>query len=265
MKSFITFRRPLFLVAVLSIIFSSCVPQEKMLLLKDTKMKTETLSENYVNDRSVNYRLQPGDNLYIRVLNALDEKAAITFNGDYMNRAATSGDASVYLQSYSVDESGCIEMPLVGRIEVKNLTVEEAKNKLQNSINQYVSGTTLIVKLSNFNVTVLGEVNKPGMYKIYQSQVNLFEALSMAGNVTTFAKNHEVKIVRQTDTGSEVVVVDLGQADILSSPYYYLKPNDIVYVEPLKIKQWGFSTFPYSTVISVITLGITLFTLLKKN
>ena len=87
----------------------------------------------------------------------------------------------------------------------------------------------------------------------------------MAGNVTTFAKNNEVKIIRQTDTGSEIASVDLGQADILSSPYYYLKPNDIIYVEPLKIKQWGFSTFPYSTVISVITLGITLFTLLKKN
>ena len=79
------------------------------------------------------------------------------------------------------------------------------------------------------------------------------------------AKNDEVKIIRQTDTGSEIVSVDLGQADILSSPYYYLKPNDVIYVEPLKIKQWGFSTFPYSTVISIVTLGITLFTLIKKK
>ena len=122
----------------------------------------------------------------------------------------------------------------------------------------------LIVKLTNFNLTLLGEVNKPGMYKVYQSQINLFEAVSMAGNMTNFAKREAVKIVRQTDDGSEIITVDMGQADILSSPYYYLKPNDIIIVEPLKIKQWGFTTFPYSTVISITTLGITLFTLFNK-
>lgn len=102
------------------------------------------------------------------------------------------------------------------------------------------------------------------MYKVYQSQINLFEAISMAGNMTNFAKNSEVRIIRQTDNGSEVVTVDMGQADILSSPYYYLKPNDIIYVEPLKIKQWGFTAFPYSTVISVISLGVTLVTLVRS-
>jgi len=100
------------------------------------------------------------------------------------------------------------------------------------------------------------------MYKVYQSQINLFEAVALAGNMTNFAKNSEVKIIRQTDNGSEVITVDMGKADILSSPYYYLKPNDIIYVEPLKIKQWGFTTFPYSTVISIVTLGVTLFSIL---
>jgi polysaccharide export outer membrane protein len=86
--------------------------------------------------------------------------------------------------------------------------------------------------------------------------------------MTNFAKNEEVKIVRQTDNGSEIVTVDLGSADILSSPYYYLKPNDIVYVEPLKMKQWGFTAFPYSTVLSVVSVALTTVTLifsLKKS
>jgi polysaccharide export outer membrane protein len=150
-------------------------------------------------------------------------------------------------------------------VEVKNLTVEEAKNRLQQELNKYVNQTTLIVKLSNFNLTVLGEVSKPGMYKVYQSQINLFEAVSMAGNMTNFAKREEVKIIRQTDNGSEIITVDMGQADILSSNYYYLKPNDIIYVEPLPIKQWGFTTFPYSTVLSIVTLAITLFNILRKS
>jgi len=249
---------------LLAMFFASCVPYKKMLYLKDAQMVTENQSANYINERNVDYKLQPGDNLYIRFINTIDERSAAALAGDNTSRTySTSSDASIYLHSYTLDENGCIELPLTGKIELKNLTVDGAKEKMQMEINKFVNQTTLIVKLSNFNLTVLGEVAKPGMYKVYQSQINLFEAVSMAGNMTNFAKKNEVKIIRQTDTGSEIHIVDMGQADILSSPYYYLKPNDIVYVEPLKIKQWGFTTFPYSTVLSIVTLAITLFNLLK--
>lgn len=249
---------------VLTMMFASCVPQKKMIYLKDAEMAAANISKEYVNDRSVNYKLQPGDNLFIRVLNTIDERSASAISGEYGNRNYLSSDASIYLQSYTLDEEGCIEMPLTGKIELKNLTIDQAKDKLQTELGKYVNQTTLIVKMSNFNLTVLGEVTRPGMYKVYQSQINLFEAISLAGNMTNFAKNSEVRIIRQTDNGSEVVTVDMGQADILSSPYYYLKPNDIIYVEPLKIKQWGFTAFPYSTVISVISLGVTLVTLVRS-
>ena len=255
-----------FALLVLAIVFASCVPQKKMLYLKDAKMVSENLSQNYVNDRSVNYKLQPGDNLFIRVMNTIDERSAAALMGDNgSGRNYLSSDASIYLQSYTLDEEGCIEMPLTGKIELKNLTVDEAKARLQSELDKYVNQTTIIVKLSNFNLTVLGEVTRPGMYKIYQSQINLFEAISMAGNMTNFAKNDKVKIIRQTDNGSEIVTVDMGSADILSSPYYYLKPNDIVYVEPLKIKQWGFTAFPYATVFSIISLIVTAYALFRPS
>lgn len=247
--------------ALFAVAFASCVPQKKMLYLKDAEMVAENISKEYVNDRTIDYKLQPGDNLYIHVVNTIDERGAASINGDV--RGYLSSDANIYLQTTTIDKEGCIEMPLVGKVEVKNLTVDEAKNKLQTAINTYINGSMLIVKLASFNVTLLGEVSRPGMYKVYQSQINLFEAMSLAGNMTNFAKKSDVKIIRQTDNGSEIVTVDMGQADILSSPYYYLKPNDIVYVEPLKIKQWGFTTFPYSTVFSIVTLGVTLYNILK--
>ena len=250
---------------LLAVTFASCVPQKKMLLLKEAQMASEDQSINYVNERSVDYKLQPGDNLYIRFLNTVDERGAAAMTGDYTTRTTQlSSDAGIYLQSYTLDEEGCIELPLTGKINLKNLTVDQAKDKLQVEVSKFVNQTTLVVKLSNFNLTLLGEVNKPGMYKVYQTQINLFEAIAMAGNMTNFAKNEEVKIVRQTDNGSEIITVDLGAADILSSPYYYLKPNDIVYVEPLKMKQWGFTTFPYSTVLSVVSLAVTLYLAFKK-
>ena len=240
---------------LMAMLFASCVPQKKMLYLKEVQMMAENQSINYVNDRSLNYKLQPGDNLYIRFINTIDERSASSLNSEFSRIAAS--DASIYLQSYTIDEEGFIELPLVGKIELLNLTVDEAKSRIQTEIDKYVNQTTIIVKMSNFNVTILGEVNRPGMFKVYQSQINLFEAISLAGNTTNFAKNDEVKIIRQTENGSEIVTVDMGSAEILSSPYYYLKPNDIIYVEPLKIKQWGFTSFPYSTVLSVISLAFT--------
>jgi polysaccharide export outer membrane protein len=248
---------------VFAAVFASCVPQKKMLYLKDAEMVAERLSKEYVNDRTLNYKLQPGDNLYIRVINTIDERSAASLNGETsMSRANyLTNDASIYLQTYTLDEQGYIDFPLTGKIELKNLTIDEAKEKMQTALNQYVNQTMLVVKLANFNITVLGEVTKPGMYKVYQSQINLFEAISLASNMTNFAKKDEVKIIRQTDNGSEIITVDMGQADILSSDYYYLKPNDIIYVEPMAAKQWGFTTFPYSTVISLSSLAVSIITM----
>ena len=248
-----------------AVLFASCVPQKKMLYLKEAEMAAENLSKEYVNDRNVDYKLQPGDNLFIRFINTIDERSVAALTGDAATRSTYNSDASIYLQSYTLDDEGCIELPLVGKIELKNLTVDQAKDRMQTELNKFINQTTVIVKLSNFNLTLLGEVTRPGMYKVYQSQIYLFEAVAMAGNMTNFAKNSEVKIIRQTDNGSEIATVDMGDADILSSPFYYLKPNDIIYVEPLKIKQWGFTTFPYSTVISVFTLAVTLYSIFSYN
>lgn len=264
MRKLLNFQK-LSLFAVLGVlIFSSCVPMKKMLLLKDAQMVDENKSIEYNNERTLDYKIQPGDNLFIRALNIIDEKNSLVLNGDSRTGNYMSSDASIYLNSYTVNKDGYIDYPLTGLVEVKNLTVEQAKEKLQNELSKYVKETALMVKLSNFDLTILGEVTRPGKYKVYQSEISLLEALAMAGNTTDFAKKDAVKIVRRTDNGSEIVTVDVGQADILSSPYYYLKPGDIVYVEPLKFKQWGFTAFPYSTVLSIVSLAITIFTLAIK-
>jgi len=254
------------LLALLGILtFSSCVSHKKLLLLKDMQMMNQTTSVEYQNERSLSYKIQPGDNLYIRAINMLDEKNAGALNGDVSRSNYMGSDASIYLHSFTVNKEGCIDYPLIGLVEVKNLTVEETKYKLEEQISRYVKETALMVKLSNFDLTIIGEVQKPGKYRVYQSEINLFEALSLAGNLSNFAKTNNVKLIRQTSNGSQVITLNIGDADILSSPYYYLKPNDIIYVEPLKLKRWGFSTFPYSTLFSIATLGITVYNIFIKK
>ena len=147
-----------------------------------------------------------------------------------------------------------------GEISVKDLTVEEIQSKIQEEMSYYLKEIVVYVKLGLFNLTILGEVNRPGQYQIYQPDINIFQAIALAGNATDFANKSKVKIVHQTTKGSQIVRVDLNDANILSSPEYYLKPNDIIYVEPLKLKKYGFTSVPYGTIISAVSLLITCLT-----
>lgn len=263
MKRFFNIRT-IFLLAIIGVLaFSSCVPQKKMLLLKEMEMANENTSIEYQNERTLDYKIQPGDNLYIRATSTISEGVSAMLNGDTRSSYSTT-DASIYLNSYTVNKDGYIDYPLAGRVKVKNLTVEQAKETLEKELSKYIKEVALMVKLASFDLTIIGEVVRPGKYKVYQSEIGLLEALALAGNTTNFAKTESVKLVRRTENGSEIITLDIGNADILSSPYYYLKPNDIIYIEPLKLKQWGFTTFPYSTVLSIISLSITIYALFRK-
>ena len=248
-------------ITLASLIFSSCVPQKKMLYLQVTD-DADTLT-TFKNERKIEYLVQPGDNLYIRVVTP-DEKSTFLLNPlTYGNNTNINNDASVYLNSYSVTESGYLDFPMVGEILVKNLNVEEIKGKIEDKLNALLIQYVVIVKLVNFNITMLGEVQRPGQYKIYQDNINIFEAVSMASDLTDFANRNKVAIIRQTKTGSEVVYVDMTKRDLLLSEYYYLRPNDIVYVQPLKGKQFTFANFPYGIVFGFISTTILLLSYLN--
>lgn len=249
------------------VMFSSCVSQKKILYLQNEQMLNDSvfMSIEYENERVFDYKVQPGDNLYIRIA-SLDEKFAAYFNfmnqGSYMNSSTTysSGNPSIYLNGYTVGSDGNIDLPFAGNVYVKDLTVDEIQIEVQQIMNEYLKEAVVYVKLGVFNLTILGEVLRPGQYQIYQSDINIFQAMALAGNATDFANKSNIKIIHQTPKGSQITRINLNDADILSSPDYYLKPNDIIYVEPLKTKQFGFTSVPYGTIISAVSLLITCFT-----
>lgn len=249
------------LLILISWLAISCVPQRKMLYLQNEN-KGDTTSQ-FVNERTLSYLIQPGDNLYIKVV-SLDEKTSNLFNPlESSSGGSNVNDQSIYLNSYTVSDKGNIEFPLAGEILVQNLTTDQVKERIQTILDQYLKETVLIVKLVNFNLTILGEVRRPGQYKVYQSEINVFEAIAMSGDLTEFADRREVTIVRQTKSGSEIIHVDLEKANVLSSDYYYLKPNDMIYVKPLKIKQYGFTTFPYALIFTTISTTLLLINFFK--
>lgn len=248
---------------VISLAFSSCISQKEIKYLQPKVEKTANKAE-FTRAEIQDYRFNYGDNAYINI-RSLDEKSNDMFNASSGNRATTSyNDASIYLNSYTIDVNGEINFPLIGKIKLVGLTQQEAIDRIQAAVDVYLKETTVVVKLVNYNITFIGEVRNPGEYKIYQDKISLFEAISLAGDISDYGNKKAVKLLRSTKTGHEMIILDLTQEDILESPYFYLKPNDVIYIEPLTTKQFGFATFPYSLLFSTISSVILIITFLRK-
>jgi len=246
-------------ISILSILFSSCVPIKKQIYLQT---KGDSTKSEFTNQKIYNHKLQIGNNIYVKVF-SIDEKSYEFFNLGYGASGNLYYDAAVYLNSYYVDSEGYVELPFLGKVFVRGMTIEEAKNTIQTEIDKYLNKTTVIVKLVNYTISVVGEVNRPGQYKIYQDKINIFEVLGLAGDLTTYAKRDDIVLVRKSEKNTRVYHIDLLSENLLESDYYYLMPDDIIYVKPVGGKNFAFSTFPYTLVISSISLALAIFALLK--
>ena len=264
MKQLITLAsKSAFILLLSTVLLASCVPQKKIKYLQ--KLQEKDTANFHVTKRNGDYKIQVKDNLYIRVF-ALDEKAFFFFNKQSGTNSYNdfANDASIYLNSYNVTADGNIDFPIVGKVFVKGLTVDQIKAILQQMIGEYLKEPTVVVKTVNFRVTMVGEVMRPGEFSVYKDDLNLFEAISLAGDMTEFANRGRVALIRQENGSSRVHYLDMNSENILSSPYYYLQPNDIVYISPLGYKRWGLgSTFPWAIVLSSLTTALLLINYIK--
>ncbi|RZK24830.1 MAG: polysaccharide export protein, partial [Hymenobacter sp.] len=215
--------RLLTLLATALLGLGSCVSQRKLSYLQGDNFSAQQPTA-VANTRPL-YVLHAGDVLNIRVQSVQPVLSDI-FNVPGPQVVA-SGDPSVlYLTGYPLDDSGNVTLPTVGKVKLQGLSLDQAQALLQQKVSAYVRDANVLVKLLSFKVTVLGEVRQPGRYFIYNTQATLLEGLGLAGDLTEFGNRENVKLIRQTDKGSEVVLLNLTDPNILQSPYYYLQPND---------------------------------------
>jgi len=244
------------------LMMGSCISMKKINYLPDAELYRQGDNIEFINDVSPDYLVKKGDNLYIDV-KSLDPKNMNPFESDQRVSYQNNSEMSVYLNSYMVTDSGYIILPVIGKFHVAGLTINVIKDKLQTVINDFYQLTTVTVKLVNFKISLLGEVARPGTYMVYQENINIFQALSLGGDVTSYANRSKVNIIRKTDKGSAVHTVNLLKADVLQSPYYYLQPGDIVYVEPLRSKNYAFTAFPYAIIFSTVTTTLLILSYFK--
>ncbi len=250
------------LLFMLALVFlGSCIPLKKVKYIQDaeTKQMSDTL---IYRNQAPDYKIQHGDHLYIDVKN-IDTKNMNPFEQNRSGGGGQGAEAGLYLSSYLVSDSGNVNFPLVGKVFVLGKTIFEVQNELQEIVSGFFQFTTVSVKLINFRVTLLGEVNGPGTVMVYQENLNVFQAISLGGDLTKMANRKEIKVIRKTAEGSKVHEINLLSTEILHSPAYYLQPGDIVYVEPLKGRNFAFTEFPYGLLFSTISTTLLLINFFK--
>jgi len=214
------------------------------------------------------YRIRPNDQLFIQVISDDPTNAAfLNLNGTQGLTGGMSSSNGMEIITYLVDENGYIEYPYLGEIEVGGLTISDVNTKLQERVDKYLESASVFVKLVNRNITVLGEVASPGQILMVKNQLTIFEALGAAGDITDYGNRQNVKIIRQYETGKQVAEIDLTDPDVIYSPYYYILPHDIIYVEH-STKVYGAKNMPYAAPLSifgsVISIGLLILNLFIK-
>ena len=206
-------------------------------------------------------RIMPKDRLTITV-NTTDPKASALFNLTVSNTVGTSGQLSTgvgSLQGYLVDNSGFINFPIIGRLHVAGLTTSECQDLIHDKVKYYLAkgeNPIVTVTLASYRITVLGEVSKPGVVPVSTEKMSVVEALAQSGDLTIYGRRDNILLIREDASGEKHSYrLNLNDANIINSPYYYLQQNDIVYVQPNKVKA-GNSAIGSSTTIWFSFIGI---------
>ncbi|OYX83385.1 MAG: sugar transporter [Flavobacteriales bacterium 32-34-25] len=248
------------------VLFSSCISTRDLVYLQN---KNETDVETSISAVvSKPYRLQTNDVLSISI-KANDPKLVEIFSTTNSGESGKS-ESALYFSGFTVDDHGNIRMPILGELNVIGYTLDEVRQRIEKQLlAEYFkkeANIFVIVKLAGFRYTINGEIGSTGTKTLFQENVNIMEAIANAGDITLLGNRKAVTIIRKTPTGSEMHDIDLTDINVMNSPYYYLQPNDYIYVKPLRQKTWGTGKTgieSLGTIFTLISLGTTVFLLLR--
>ena len=259
------------LINLVFIFLNSCTSQKKLDYLQNIEnVALETSIKNAIST------IQPNDQLVI-MITAKDMDVVKPFNQNFSsgqilqystasNNMPTQNQTSTSGPTYIVDTQGNIDFPVIGKINTENKTTEELRDILKKEISKYVVNPQVSVKNTNYKITVLGEVNRPGTYNIPEAQTTVLEVLGLAGDLTIYGNREDILVLRNIDGTMTKERLDLTKADFINSPYFYLKQNDVIIVSPNETKQKTSRLDPNAGIyISVASIVVTILALIFKN
>jgi polysaccharide biosynthesis/export protein len=234
---------------------SSCVPTKELSYFNDIN----EIDEPFVNPK-IQKLIVPFDKLYIKVLSIDPQTSMIFSTSEEMRYGNNNG-----IIGYLVDEGGNINFPFVGNINVASMTTSQAAEKIHKALNDYVSNTSIVVKYVDNQVTVMGEVLNQGVFSFIRDKLTIYEALGLGGGLTRFGDRKKIILIRNQGDKIMHYRLDLTDSKITGKDYYYILPNDVIIVEPLKAVSTSYTNITFTTVLSSITtlIAVLLFTGVK--
>lgn len=241
----------LIVVILFATTMQSCISLKKFTYLQSEESSSSGKSPDFT------LRIKPGDILSVQVY---------TVNAEAFPGVAASTDRqmidnrSSYEKGIVVDPLGNIEMPLVGKVMVGGLSIAEAKEAVTSQFQSFMDQPVVVLKKLSFKVTILGEVNKPGLYYIPNEKISLLEGIGMAGDLTYYGNRKNIKLIRQTESGYKEILIDITSKQPLDAEVAWLHPDDVLYVQPFRRR--GVVTI--SPTVAVITSIIATLTLISS-
>lgn len=237
---------------VLLLIFSSCA-KRNLVYFSDIDSQS---NYNVKIESSVDPKIQPDDLLKITV-SSLSQESNMLFNAGILTTTGNNNVSTSPLNDgYLVDKEGEINFPVLGKIKIGGLTKDEAIEEVSFRLREYVKDPIVNIRFMNFKVTVIGEVARPSTFTVATEKITILEALGLAGDMTAYGKRENVLVIRDKDGVRSANRLNLNDKSILSSPYYYLTQNDVVYVEPDKMKAIQTNVNPNRTQFITIASSV---------
>ena len=240
-------KRILFHVFVL-LLAVSCISNKRITYLQNLSDSTAIGLEEFIPFAKVEYKyiLQPFDIVQIDFASSDPELVeGFSFQrpqqqGMMMGGGGGQGSDPLYMNGYSIDQEGMVDIPRLGKIKIAGLTEDQAKELVQEKINAYFKDDVYVrLRLPGIRYTTMGEFNRVGVQIIYKNRATLFDALANSGETSLLGKKNQLFLIRQYGEGTKIHQINLNDRALLASPFFFIQPNDILYIEPMKIRQIG--------------------------
>ena len=235
--------------------FSSCITNRDLEYIRSSKEIKNAKANKQ------DYRLQMGDLISIQI-NTTTEQQHDFFNKENLANSQLMVQ-NPYLFGYVIKEDGNLDLPSFGKVRAEGFTLEELENVIGKIAESYFESPIVKLNIINFKISILGEVNNPGTFKIIDPEVNILYALSLSGDMTQFGNRRKVKVIRNENELNRVFYVDLTKKGVLNNADFMLQPHDIIYVSPLRKKFYAFNNI--SNIVSMSLSAVTLFLLINNN
>lgn len=257
----------------------SCISNKRVVYMQNLP-KDESLVKlgEMVPSKFEEYLLQYNDVVEINIktsdplLNQMLDINGLAANNNrmMMGGGLMSGGDIFYLSGYTLDDNGFVDMPVLGKLKLVGMNIETAKITVEKELKKYVRDDDYFVRvrLGGIRFSALGEFARPGKYTVLQNRVTIFEAIATAGDLSVVAKRDNIMLIRQYPDGSKAHRLNLNNKEIMSSEFYFVRPNDMIYAEPMKVRELGTGTTLLQTIqvlASLATLALLVYTTTNTN